>query len=193
MGLMVELRLLLRITRSHDIARRYLVVNGFDGALAMLGLMMGFYVSKEVALGTMLSACVGTAVALMMSGLSSAYVSESAERRRELLELEQAMITNLDESAHAKAARLVPWLIAFVNGLSPFVLAIIIISPLWLHELGLVLPLSPLEASIGIAFAVIFALGAFLGYVSRTFWLWSALRTLLVAAATALIILALKL
>lgn len=193
MGVLGEVRLLLRITRSHDIARRYFVVNGFDGALAMLGLTMGFYVSDEVALGTMLSACLGTAVALMMSGLSSAYVSESAERRRELAELEQAMITDLDESAHAKAARLVPLLIAGVNGLSPFLLAMIIVSPMWLHELGVILPLPPLEMAIGIAFVLIFALGLFLGYVSQTFWLWSALRTLAVALVTALIILALKL
>lgn len=188
-----EVRLLLRITRSHDIARRYLVVNGFDGALAMLGLLMGFYVSADVSVDTMLSACFGTAVALMMSGLSSAYISESAERRRELRELEEAMITDLDESAHAKAARLVPWLIAAVNGLSPFALAALIISPLWLHELGVTAITSPLEAAIVIAFVSLFCLGLFLSYVSRTFWLWSALRTLLVAVVTALIILGLKL
>jgi len=188
-----ELRFLLRITRSHDIARRYFVVNGFDGALAMLGLTMGFYVSDEVALGTMLSACSGTAVALMMSGLSSAYISESAERQRELAELGQAMITDMDVSAHAKAARLVPVLVAGVNGLSPFIFAMFIISPFWLHELGVSIPLRPLEMSIGFAFASIFALGIFVGHVSQTFWLWSALRTLAVAALTALIILALKL
>lgn len=193
MGVIAEFRMLLRITRSRDIARRYLVVNGFDGALAMLGLMMGFYVSSKVGVETMLSACFGTAVALMMSGLSSAYVSESAERRRELKELEQAMITDLDESAHAKAARWVPWLIAAVNGLSPFTLAMLIISPLWLHEIGVSLPPSPLEAAIGMAFVSLLALGIFLSRVSGTFWLWSALRTLLIAGITAAIILVLKL
>ena len=193
MGVLAEIQLSLRITRSHDIARRYFVVNGFDGALAMLGLTMGFYVSDSVALGTMLSACTGTAVALMMSGFSSAYVSESAERQRELAELEHAMVTDLNESAHARAARLVPVLIAGVNGLSPFILAVFIISPLWLHELGVVMPLAPLETAIGFAFASIFALGIFLGHLSHTFWLWSALRTLLLAVLTAGIILALKL
>jgi predicted membrane protein (TIGR00267 family) len=193
MGFLGEIRLLLRITRSQEIARRYFIVNGFDGALAMLGLTMGFFVGDEAAPKTMLTACMGTAIALMMSGLSSAYVSESAERRRELAELEQAMVTDLDASAHAKAARLVPLLIAAVNGLSPFILAMVIVSPLWLHELGVTIPLSPLKAAIAIAFASIFALGIFLGHLSQTFWLWSALRTLLIAGVTAGIILALKL
>jgi hypothetical protein len=80
-----------------------------------------------------------------------------------------------------------------VNGLSPFALAMLIISPLWLHEIGVSLPPSPLEAAIGTAFVSLLALGIFLSRVSRTFWLWSALRTLLIAGITAAIILALKL
>ena len=35
-----------QITRSDLIARRYFVVNGFDGGLTMLGLLVGFYVSE---------------------------------------------------------------------------------------------------------------------------------------------------
>jgi hypothetical protein len=45
MNLLCNAGFLLRISRSHGILRRYFVVNGFDGALAMLGLMRGFLVS----------------------------------------------------------------------------------------------------------------------------------------------------
>ena len=55
-------------------------------------------------------------------------------------------------------------MIAGVNGLSPFILAVFIISPLWLHELGMVMPLAALETAIGFAFASIFALGISLGH-----------------------------
>jgi VIT1/CCC1 family predicted Fe2+/Mn2+ transporter len=41
-----------------------------------------------------------------------------------------------------------------------------------------------------LAFVALFLLGAFLGTVSGRFWLWSGLRTLLVAALTAAVILA---
>jgi hypothetical protein len=35
-------RSLLQVSQSTAIARRYFVTNGFDGTLAMLGLIMGF-------------------------------------------------------------------------------------------------------------------------------------------------------
>ena len=187
-----ELRLLLRITGSRAIARRYFVTNGFDGALAMLGLTMGFQVSGEVAVTTALSACFGTAIALLMSGLSSAYVSEAAERQRELRELEQAMMTDLGGSAHGRAARWVPLLIAAVNGLAPFGIALLIMGPLALAHLGVGTGRDPLEVSIAVAFVVIFLLGLFLGRVSGMFWLWTGLRTLLIAGVTALLILLLN-
>jgi predicted membrane protein (TIGR00267 family) len=192
MDALKQLRLLLRITRSEAIARRYFVVNGFDGALAMLGLNMGFLVSGEIPVATALSACLGTAIALMMSGLSSAYVSESAERHRDLRKLEEAMIADLSESAHAQAARWVPVVIAGVNGLAPFSMALVIVSPLAMASAGWTLPADPLHLSIGFAFVVIGLLGVFLGRVSGLFWLWSMLRTLLIAAITAGLILLLK-
>lgn len=192
MRLFNELRLLLRITGSQAIARRYFVTNGFDGALAMLGLTMGFHVSGEVAVATALSACFGTAVALLMSGLTSAYVSESAERRRELHELEQAMMVDLGNSAHGRAARWVPLLIAAVNGLAPFGIALLIMGPLVFAHFGVGTGLQPLETSIAVAFVAIFLLGLFLGRISGVFWLWAGLRTLLIAGVTALLILLLK-
>jgi len=188
--MLVQIRFLLQLTRSQGIARRYLVTNGFDGALTMLGLNIGFFVSgNNVDLSVAISACVGAAIALAMSGLTSAYVSESAERRKELRELEGAMVTDLDESAHAKAARLVPLLIALVNALSPLLISLLIILPLWLGQLGIWLPLAPVESAIAQAFVMIFLLGVFLGRISGQFWLWAGLRTLLIAILTAALIL----
>jgi len=78
------LRRAIRISRPGSIARRYFVTNGFDGALTLLGLLMGFRVGGDVDLELALAAGFGTAVALGVSGLSSAYISETAERGREL-------------------------------------------------------------------------------------------------------------
>ncbi len=88
-------QLLFSISQSNLIVRRYFVVNGFDGALTMLGLLMGFHVSNNVILSVVITACMGTAIALTVSGISSAYISESAEKRQELRELEDAMIAAL--------------------------------------------------------------------------------------------------
>ncbi len=189
MSLFAEVRFLLRITRAQGIMRRYFVVNGFDGALAMLGLTLGFYLSGEGDIDIILGTCLATAVALMMSGISSAYISEAAEKKKELHELEEAMVTDLDASAHARAARWVPWLVALVNGISPFSIALWIMLPLWLSRLGFGLPLAPLEAALVNAFVILFLLGVLLGRISGGFWLWSGFRTLSIAAVTSLFIL----
>ncbi|MDH3450996.1 MAG: hypothetical protein OEN20_01155 [Gammaproteobacteria bacterium] len=189
MSVFSELGLLIRLSNSHDIARRYFVVNGLDGALAMLGLTMGFHVSGGVEISTAVSACLATAIALGMSGLSSGYVSETAERKRELSELERAMVTNLEQSVHATAARLVPVFIALVNGLGPFLIAMLVTIPLWLEQGGIAMPFGALQSAIAMAFMVIFLMGMLLGRISGTFALWSALRTLAIALATSALIL----
>ena len=180
-----QLRFLLQLTRAHTIARRYFVTNGFDGALTMLGLTMGFYSSDSVATPVIISACLGAAIALTVSGLASAYLSESAEREKELKELEQAVVGDLENTAHGRAARWVPILIAVVNGFSPLLMALLIMTPLWLSEAGIALPLTALECAIVTAFLSLFMLGVLLGTVSGQFWLWSGLRTLIIALITA--------
>ena len=184
-----QLRFLFQLTHAQTIARRYFVTNGFDSALTMLGLTMGFYSSNNVTIPVIISACLGAAIALTISGFSSAYVSETAEREKELKELEQAVVGNLEDTAHGRAARWVPILIAMVNGFAPLLIALLIMTPLWLSQAGIALPLSALESSITLAFLTLFLLGAFLGTVSGRLWLWSGLRTLVIAIFTAGIIL----
>lgn len=183
-----QLRLFLHLTHSHGILRRYFVVNGFDGALTMLGLIMGFYISPGVDPDVVINACLGAAIALGMSGVSSAYISEAAERRKSLVELEEAMVRNLDTTAHGQAARLVPWLVAAVNGLAPMLIGLAIVLPVWAARQGLALGADPLQAAIVLAFLLVFLLGVFLGRVGRTSWLMAGLKAVLVALGTTLLI-----
>jgi len=183
---------LLSITQSHGIVRRYFVVNGFDGALTMLGLLTGFYAGGGVSPSIAVSASLGAAIALGASGVSSAWLSESAERQMALRELESAMVAKLSRSAHAEAARTVPVLIALVNGLAPFGISLVISIPLWLADADLPLPADPLLLAIGLAFISLFLLGAFLGRISHSFWLTSGLRSVLIALATGGLILLLR-
>lgn len=183
-----HVKLFLRITGSRNIMRRYFVVNGFDGALTMLGLIIGFLLSAPTDLAIVINVCLAAAIALGMSGLSSAYISEVAERKRELLKLEEAMVTDLEGSAHSDAASLVPWLIALVNGFAPFVISVLIIVPLWLAQMGIQLAFSPLYSAIAVALALIFFLGIFLGRISGIAWFRSGFQTMLVAMVVAVLI-----
>lgn len=186
--LLEELKFLLRITRTHDIARRYFVVNGFDGALTMLGLIIGFLISASENLTMMINACLGVAIALGVSGISSAYISEAAERKRALDKLENAMVADLKGSAHAEAARWVPLFVALVNGLTPLLLSLLILMPLLLANADVTLPLSPLHLAIAIALLLIFLLGMFLGSIAGISLLRGGIQTLLIALATAALI-----
>ncbi len=178
------LKLLLKVSGSGAIMRRYFVVNGFDGALTLLGLLMGFHVSNHPDLQVVITSCLATTLALGVSGVSSAYISEAAERRSSLAELERAMVSDLKESHHARAAFWIPWLVALTNGSAPFLIGLVIIVPLWLARGGVPMPADPLLVAMGTALVVIFSLGVFLGRIGGIFWFWSGLQALAVALAT---------
>ncbi len=181
-------RSLLGITHAHGIVRRYFVVNGFDGALTMLGIIVGFMIGGPAELSVIIHACLGAAIALGVSGISSAYVSETAERRRALEQLEGAMLADLQDSAHGEAARWVPMLVALINGAAPLLLSLLIITPLWLGEAGIPLPVAPLNAAVFTALLIVFLLGVYLGRVAGVSWLKSGMRTLVVALITVALI-----
>jgi len=188
MAILTTIQRQLALTRSWGILRRYFVVNGFDGASTMLGMTLGFSVSNSNDISIMINACLGAAIALCVSGISSAYLSESAERRHALAKLERAMISDLQDSAHGQAARLVPWLVALVNGLAPLVISLLTITPLILYQQGVPLPLPPLYLAILVALLLIFLLGVFLGRIAGVSLLRSGLQTLLVALVTIVLI-----
>jgi VIT1/CCC1 family predicted Fe2+/Mn2+ transporter len=58
----------------------------------MLGLTFGFLLNNPADLSIVTNVCLGAAIALGMSGVSSAYVSEYAERQHALSKLEDAML-----------------------------------------------------------------------------------------------------
>lgn len=181
--------IVLHFLRAWSIARRYLVTNGFDGALTMLGMLTGFYSSGMTDLYVAISACLGAAIALFVSGLSSAYLSEKAEREQELRGLEQALVDDLQNSDYGHASRYLPVFVAIVNGLSPLLISLVILSPLYLAKQGYEVFFSPFINAIILGLICIFSLGVFLGKIGNTFWFWSGLRALIIAAVTVTVIL----
>ncbi|MFT6896092.1 MAG: putative membrane protein (TIGR00267 family) [Paraglaciecola sp.] len=184
MPLTRRIALLLQLTQTRAIVRRYFVVNGFDGALTMLGLILGFILSAPTELSVVIKVCLGAAIALGVSGISSAYVSEVAERRHALSQLEAAMVSDLQQSAHGDAALWVPLVVAVVNGLAPLFISLLILLPLWLAQAGFICSISPLLLAMMVALLVIFLLGVFLADIAGRPWWVSGLQTLLVALVT---------
>jgi len=78
--------------------------------------------------------------------------------------------------------------VALANGLSPLLMGLLIMLPLWLAHLGLDLGVAPVEAALATALLLIFLLGVFLGRVRGSSLLLSGLLTLLIAGITSLVI-----
>ncbi|MBI2133653.1 hypothetical protein HYU11_03140 [Candidatus Woesearchaeota archaeon] len=154
-----------RIAKIDVIARRYFVMNAFDGVLAILGILVGSFIvgsGKDVVISTGLAA----GIAMGVSGVWGAYLTERAERQRELHELERATLSKLKETKIGRAASVAVLAIATIDGLAPFAAATFILSPFLFFGSGL--PLKSLYvSSVIIAFCSLFLLGTYLGRISK--------------------------
>lgn len=182
----------LELTRGVEIARRYLAMNAFDGALTMLGLVLGGLLTINPlnyapGFNAILLAAAGTSIAMAISGFSGSYLAESAERDREVEDLGRAMLSDMSESMYAKAGRTTSVVVAIVDGASPAVAAFLVIIPLFFVPFGLLDYRSAFYLAITICMLLLFALGLFLGAVSKkNMWSYGA-KTLFAGILTAIL------
>lgn len=182
----------LELTEGVQIARRYLAMNAFDGALTMLGLLLGGLIMlyqeppRTVFNSTLLGA-IGTSLAMAISGFSGSYLTESAERDREVEEMGKAMLCDMSESMYARATKTTSVVVAIVDGASPAVAAFIVIIPLLTVRFGLFDFFTSFYAAIVVCMILLFVLGLFLGKVSKkSIWRYGA-KTFLAGIITALL------
>ncbi|RLG70443.1 MAG: hypothetical protein DRO11_06270, partial [Methanobacteriota archaeon] len=98
---MKRFKRLFKSLKTHDvkvIGRRYFVTNSFDGILTSLGIVIGSIVVGVDQGGDIIRIGAGAAVGLGLSGVWGVYEVERAERRRELLEIEEAMLADLSDT-----------------------------------------------------------------------------------------------
>ncbi|MDF1514842.1 MAG: VIT1/CCC1 transporter family protein, partial [Anaerolineae bacterium] len=165
-----------QISNAGKIARRAFANNSFDGVLTMIGVVMGSYVvgvdDPKVVLVTGLS----TALAIGISGGWGAYLTESAERRHEIDELSRVTLTDLRDTKIGRASRVAVFMVATVDGLSPFLAALIVVIPFFFAG---VLPNVTYSyyASIILSMLSLFALGNYLGSISKQNLFMSGVKT----------------
>jgi predicted membrane protein (TIGR00267 family) len=172
-----------KILNIDSLARRYLVMNSFDGVLTILGILMGGFFSGLIESKIIIIACVGAGVAMGVSGIWGAYLTETAERRKELRELESSMITKLKYTKIGRASRFAPWIVALIDGAAPFITAIFVIMPFFFIHTILAYYVSFL-----LIFVVLFFLGLFLGRISKESLILSALKMMLAGLTCAAIL-----
>ena len=154
------------IASISEIARRYFAMNAFDGVLTIIGVLMGNYVAHVHDAKVVIVTGFSTCMAMGISGLWGAYLTESAERKRDLDDLENHTLTDLSDTKIGRASRVAVIVVALVDGLAPFLAALVVLLPFFFSGLLADIVFS-YYASLGMALVVLFAVGAFLGKVSK--------------------------
>ncbi len=173
------------ISEVGELVRRYVALNAFDGVLTTLGILVGGYLGGVDSARTLLLVGLSTATAMAVSGFYGSYLVEKAERDRALRELEESTLSSLEGTDISAASRYATVVIALADGGSPSLASAIALVPfLFTGVIGMT---TAYAISIGIAFVECFALGVFLGRVSRQRLVLSGLK-LVVAGGVLLII-----
>lgn len=175
-----------RIAGFSQIARRALANNAFDGVLTMIGVLMGNYLGHVRSPSTVVRIGIATSISIGVSGLWGAYLAESAERGRELAELEKISLTDLSDTKIGRASRVAVVVVSLVDGLSPLVSSLIVLIPFLFAPL-----ISNIDVSYALSMIValigLFGLGMFLGRISGRSLVGYGLRTV-VAGIVAIVI-----
>ena len=181
-----KFRTYLRVSQAYKIARRLFVMNAFDGILTIMGVVIGVHFSGLTDPEIVITAGVGGSIAMGISGMSGAYLAERAERRRDLMKLESAMLVDLKKSQFARASEFATVVVALVDGISPAVGAVILILPYFF------VPSIDMEAafraSLGLGLGCLFVLGLFLARISHERMIVSGVRMILVGLLTIAIV-----
>jgi len=155
-----------RLVNIGEIARRYFVMNAFDGVLTIIGVLMGNLTAGVKEPRIVVSTGLATSVAMGISGLWGAYLTEAAERERDLDELGRYTLTDLDDTRIGRASRAAVVAVALVDGFSPFLAALVVLSPFFVAGLFPAVTWA-YYTSLAMALLTLFGLGLFLGRVSR--------------------------
>jgi predicted membrane protein (TIGR00267 family) len=176
-----------RISDAGKITRRYFVMNAFDGALTMLGVVIGAYISGYLNPSIIISAGIAGSIAMGASGVSGAYMTEKAERIKKLKNLEKAMLTDMKNGLHSRSDRFATIFAAVVDGVSPAIAAMIVVSPFFIVNFGIISAELAFFICIAITLIVLGLLGIYLAKISDESMIKYGIQMLLVGIITAFI------
>jgi predicted membrane protein (TIGR00267 family) len=178
-----HIREYIHIADIAEIVRRYFAMNAFDGVLTTIGILMGSYIGGVRDARSVIHIGVATSISMGISGLWGAYLTETAERQRELVELERLSFTDQRKTKIGRASRMAVVIVALVDGLAPCLAALVVLIPLFVARLiGNILVSYAL--SLALALLSLFGLGMFLGRISGRSLIGYGLRTLVAGLAS---------
>jgi predicted membrane protein (TIGR00267 family) len=182
-----KIQYLFTLTKSGAIARRYFVIGAFDGALTILGVILGAYVAQgstepEYVKALILSAGFAGAVALAVSSTVGAYEAERVEHLLTHRELEKAMLRPV-EGTRRDAINVSIIVSAISHGVAPMLAALVPLVPFYFMPVD-----EAVATGIAITIAFLFVLGAYLGSLIKEMLLYTGLRFVIAGLGTAIVL-----
>jgi predicted membrane protein (TIGR00267 family) len=176
-----------KITKSGAIARRYFVIGAFDGALTILGVILGAYVIEghahpELAKTLILGAGFAAGVALAVSSTVGAYEAERVEHLLSHQQLEKAMLRPV-EGTRVEAMRVSISVSAIVHGVAPLLAALVPLVPFFFMSLD-----TAVMTAIIVTLAFLFGLGAYLGSLIKEMIVYTGLRFVIAGLGTSIVL-----
>ena len=171
-------RFLGRLAEDEDvlaISRRYFISNGFDGTLTCVGIVIGAVLSGVPDGSTVIKIGLGAAVGLGTSAVWSVWEIERAETRAEILRMERAMLTDLDDTRVQRERRGARVVHATMSGLGPLVGILVPLLP-FVVEGSLLTMAEAAIVAVGLGVGVLAAFGAYMGSISGQRWYVAAAR-----------------
>jgi len=172
------------IAEIDEIARRYFALNSFEGILTTLGIIAANFFAGTTSKIIIITACVGAAIAMVISGFYGAFITESSEREGKIKALEKRTGLNLKKTQIEHAHNFATFLLASIEGIIPFLIAACIMMPFFFVE--------DINAAYYTALAVatffLFVIGAFLGNVSKRNMIISGAKMIFAGAVCAVVL-----
>ncbi|HYT01066.1 MAG TPA: VIT1/CCC1 transporter family protein [Thermoplasmata archaeon] len=169
------------VTNVGPIVRRYFVIGAFDGALTILGIILGSVAvgADESHKAIIFSASLGAAFALAVSSAVGAYEAERVEKKLDVRTIERALLARLSEE-HKEAFRFAAIVSALVHGVAPLIAAILPVIPFLFLDVR-----TATIAAILVTLAILFVIGAYLGNLVKERVFVTGLRFVAAGIATA--------
>ena len=182
-----KLRFQFKLTKSGSIVRRYFVIGAFDGALTILGVILGAYVGEgidhpELARQLIIGAGLAGGIALAVSSTVGAYEAERVEHLLSHQHLEKAMLRPV-EGDRIGAMKVSISVSAMVHGIAPLLAAFVPLVPFFFMELD-----TAVMTAIALTLAFLFILGAYLGSLIKEMIVYTGLRFVIAGLGTAIIL-----
>ncbi|HPT74297.1 MAG TPA: VIT1/CCC1 transporter family protein [Methanomassiliicoccaceae archaeon] len=156
-----RIRAVMRAPQTGPTLRRFFVNTIFDSTFVILGILIASAFGDSPDLRIIIATIITSSVALGISTGVSVYEAETMEQNLRIREMERAMLHSLEDTNIGRTSQLTTLLIAAVNLVAPLVAGLITLTPF------LVLGQEGVRAasliSVGLAFLILFVVGAMMG------------------------------